>query len=112
MGFPWGGRDFRMVSKVFLQLRILDLSPNDVNYNPKEGFENLRKLKKYTKPLLIIHANEDGIIPIEEAKIMYEKSGSSRKEIWVVENANHNDIFMHARDNYFKKINDFINKIY
>jgi len=92
-------------------MRILDLTPNDVEYNPKYGFENLRKLVKYNGPLFIIHAQMDDIIPLEEGELMHEKSGSSQKEIWIIEHANHNNIMMYTHQEYFEKIKRFIDSI-
>ena len=92
-------------------MRILALSPSDVEYNPKDGFENLRKLVSYSKPILIIHADRDDIIPIDEARIMHKEVGSEKKELWVIEGANHNNILMHTQINYFKKIKSFIDSI-
>ena len=60
-------------------MRILALSPSDVEYNPKDGFENLRKLVSYSKPILIIHADRDDIIPIDEARIMHKEVGSEKR---------------------------------
>ena len=92
-------------------MRILDLEPGDVEYDPKYGFENLKKLEGYTGPIFIIHAQMDDIIPLDEGKLMHEKSGSMKKELWVVENADHNSILMHAQQEYFKKIKRFIDSI-
>ena len=92
-------------------MRILALSPSDVEYNPKDGFENLRKLVSYSKPILIIHADLDDIIPVDEARTMYKEVGSEKKELWVIEGANHNNILMHTQINYFKKIKSFIDNI-
>jgi len=92
-------------------MRILDLEPEDVAYDPKYGFENLRKLIEYTGPLFIIHAQMDDIISIDEGQLMHEKSGSDKKDLWVVESADHNNILMHAHAKYFKKIKRFIDSI-
>ena len=92
-------------------MRILGLSPSDVEYDSKYGFENLRKLISYSKPILIIHADRDDIIPIDEAQMMHKKTGSSKKELWVIEGADHNDILMHAKMNYFTRIKSFIDNI-
>ena len=92
-------------------MRILDLHPSDLEYDSTYGFENLRKFIAYSKPILIIHADRDDIIPIDEAQMIHEKVGSEKKELWVIEGANHNDILMHAKMNYFEKIKSFIDSI-
>jgi alpha-beta hydrolase superfamily lysophospholipase len=92
-------------------MRILDLEPDDVGYDPKYGFENLRKLTHYKGPLLIIHSEMDDIIHVNEAMLIHRESLSQNKEIWIVKNANHNNILMHAQKEYFKKIKMFIDSI-
>ena len=62
-------------------LRILDLEADDVDYNPAHGFDNLRKLTNYRGPLLVIHAQMDDIIPLEEAMLMHRDSLSKNKDI-------------------------------
>ena len=92
-------------------LQIFNINPIDINYNESDGFENLKKLKSYSKPLFVIHADLDHIIPIQEARIIEKEAASSKKELWVIENANHNDILMHTNREYFSRIERFINSI-
>ena len=92
-------------------LQIFNINPLDINYNESDGFENLKKLKSYSKPLFVIHADLDHIIPIQEARIIEKEAASSKKELWVIENANHNDILMHTNREYFSRIERFINSI-
>ena len=92
-------------------MKILDLEPDDVEYDPRQGFENLRKLVEYTGPLFIIHAQMDNIIPLDEGKLMHKKSGSTKKEMWIIESADHNNILLYVQQEYFKKIKRFIDSI-
>ena len=92
-------------------MNILGIVPSEINYDPKDGFENLKKIKSYTKPILIIHSENDDIIPLSEARVIYESVKSKNKKIWIIENANHNNIMMYAKMNYFKKIKSFIDNI-
>ena len=92
-------------------MRILELEPSDLEYNPEYGFENLRKITRYKGPLLVIHAEMDDIIPLDEATTMHRDSLSKNKDLWIIKNANHNDILMHTQQTYFKKIKMFIDSI-
>ena len=58
--------------------------------------------------MYFIHANMDHIIPLDEAKLMYKECGSSSKELFTAEGANHNNITMILGDTYFEKIKEFI----
>ncbi len=92
-------------------LDMFNINPIEINFNENDGFENLRKLQTYSKPLFIIHAEQDHIIPFSEAEIMKKESQASKKELWKIPNANHNDIIMHTKENYFIRIKDFINSL-
>ena len=91
-------------------LELMNIKPESINYSTLDGFENLSKLKKYKKPIYFIHADMDCIIPISEAELMLESCGSTNKDLFVVEGADHNNIIMIIRDTYFKKIKDFIDE--
>tara|TARA_Y100001970_G_scaffold281918_1_gene393695 strand:+ start:158 stop:910 length:753 start_codon:yes stop_codon:yes gene_type:complete len=92
-------------------LEMFNINPSEIDFQENDGFGNLKKLRFYSKPLLIIHAEKDHIIPINEAEFMHKESTSNKKELWVIPNANHNDIMMHTKENYFIKIRNFINSI-
>ena len=92
-------------------MKILGINPEDIGYKTKDGFENLKKISNYDGPLFIIHADQDDIIPLDEAKLMYNNSKSNKKELWVIDNANHNNILMHAQNQYFIRIKKFIDEL-
>ena len=75
------------------------------------SFENLKKITNYKGPLFIIHAEMDHIIPLDEAMKIHSESLSKNKDIWIIKDANHNNILMHTQQIYFKKIKMFIDSI-
>ena len=89
-------------------LSLRNIDPKDINFKLKDGFENLKKLKKYRKPILIIHADLDEIVPFSQADIMIIESGSEVKDLFKVNGAGHNNVIAVAREEYFIKIRDFI----
>ena len=92
-------------------LHLMGLDPKTIDYKLEDGFENLKKFKKYTKPLLVIHSDLDEIIPISQADMIMIECGSKSKKMFKVEGAGHNDIIAIARDHYFAHIRDFIEKL-
>ena len=92
-------------------MNILGINPEDIDYKAEDGFENLKKISNYDGPLFIIHADQDDIIPLDEAKLIYNNSKSNQKELWVIDNANHNNILMHTQNQYFIRIKKFIDKL-
>ena len=67
-----------------------------------------KKIKKYSGPLLVIHAEEDHIIPFEQGKKIISLSDSKNKKLISIPNANHNNILNINADLYFNEITKFI----
>ena len=88
----------------------MNINPVDVNFTLTDGFQNLKKLKNYKGKLLIIHADLDEIIPLSQAEMILLESPSENKQLYIVNGANHNNILITAREEYFKNIKEFIYK--
>mgnify|MGYP001218225020 CR=1 FL=1 len=95
----------------FSFLKLMQIEPTDINFKLEDGFMNLEKLKTYKKPLFIIHADLDDIIPFSQAEMILIESPSKIKNIFKVNGANHNNIIMIAREEYFIKIKSFIDSV-
>jgi len=72
------------------------------------GFINKVKIRSVHKPTLIIHGENDQIIPLQEGQELYENSGASDKNIFIVPGADHNDVMVVRQGQYFKAIEDFV----
>ena len=90
---------------------LWSLSPDSIGFELSDGFDNLSKIKQYKKPLLVIHAKLDHIVPFSEGELAYRSAGSENKKILVVESANHNNIIYCIGDEYFKDIRGFIDSL-
>ena len=71
------------------------------------GFGNHLKIKEVTIPTLIIHGDEDDIIPVTEGRMLYDLSGSQEKYSLYIPHAGHNDIMIIGLDMYMKSIAKF-----
>ena len=89
-------------------LDLVNITPESISFKLSDGFENLVKIQKYIKPLLIIHADLDDIVPFSQAELMLSESKSENKELFEIKGANHNNIIMISRNEYFNKIKSFI----
>lgn len=87
--------------------------PTDPNQN-EPGMEsgidriNLDKIARYPGPTLIIHAEQDDIIPLAHGKALYQASAAAVKDLRVIAGADHNTIFLIAGKSYFTLISRFI----
>ena len=73
-------------------LKLLGVDVQALGFAEETGFRNVDKIRHWKKPLLIIHAEFDQIIPFAEGQALYEASQSPEKTFIKVAGANHNDI--------------------
>jgi uncharacterized protein len=92
-------------------LSLLGVNLAALDFDEKNGFGNLDKIKTYKGPTLIIHAEMDHIIPFSDGKALFEASPSEKKTLLKIRSANHNDIFIHGFQQYMAAIDDLIHAI-
>lgn len=76
-----------------------------------KGPSNIAKISTYSGPLLIIHAEEDDIIPFHEGDDLFEASPSSAKRLLTVKHAGHNDIFYVGYREYLAALAELSRKL-
>jgi alpha-beta hydrolase superfamily lysophospholipase len=72
--------------------------------------ECLERIKKIFLPTLIIHGDHDSLVPLENAKAIYQHLGSQDKKLLIIPSATHNDIMLVGFKDYFNAIQQFIDK--
>jgi alpha-beta hydrolase superfamily lysophospholipase len=72
-----------------------------------DPINNIGKMTLMSVPLLIIHGEEDTLIPVEEGQALHDASPATLKTIKRVRGAGHNDLLYYAEE-YFAAIADFI----
>jgi len=85
-------------------LRVLGVDPDAIGFKEVIGFQNDVKIKSYDKPALIIHAEQDHIIPFSEGQALYDACTASDKFLLKIPQANHNDIFMRGLSEYMAAV--------
>ncbi|MFN3075643.1 MAG: alpha/beta hydrolase [Alphaproteobacteria bacterium] len=83
--------------------RIGDLHFTDGD-DARYGFDNLGKIARVTLPTLLLHGEEDWIIPVSDARALHRQSGAVNKRLLTVPGAGHNDLLMLGRRAYFEAI--------
>ena len=73
-----------------------------------DGFGNLAKIARVTVPTLIIHGQRDRIIPVGDARALYDQSGAPQKQLLTVPGAGHNDLLAVDPAGYFGAIRSFV----
>jgi alpha-beta hydrolase superfamily lysophospholipase len=72
--------------------------------------ECLERIKKIFVPTLIIHGERDSLVPVENAKEIYQHLGAEEKELLIIPSATHNDIMLAGLKDYFKAIQQFVGR--
>jgi len=71
-------------------------------------FQNKVKIRSVNRPTLIIHGENDQIIPVQEGKELYENSAARDKRLLIVPGADHNDVMVVRQAEYFQAIEDLV----
>jgi pimeloyl-ACP methyl ester carboxylesterase len=85
-------------------LTLVGVNVEALGFVEEEGFRQVDKIRQWTKPLLVIHAEFDHIIPFAEGLALYEACPSTQKTLLKVPGANHNDILSVGFDAYMKAV--------
>ncbi|MCA1765491.1 MAG: alpha/beta hydrolase, partial [Desulfobulbaceae bacterium] len=92
-------------------LRALGIDVDSLGITEEAGFGNLLKIGSFTKPVLILHAQNDQIIPISEAADLHAESGSASKELQMIPGADHNNILQVTGPMYYEVIGRFVGRL-
>ena len=87
------------------------LSAGHPVWEKSQGFFSKDKVRVITKPTLIIHAEFDSLIPVEEAKVLYEHAASPQKKLVIIPGADHNDLMYTGMELYFNSITEFVKSL-
>ncbi len=80
--------------------------PQSLHFLGKNDFESARKLRSVRSPVLIAHGDPDPVIPVSEARLLYE-AANEPKRILIFPGAGHN-VFGSVGDPYLNQVADFI----
>lgn len=92
-------------------LQLLGVNPQTLGFTEEAGFNHLAKIRTWHKPLLIIHAQFDQIIPYRDAQALYDACPSREKTLVQIPGANHNDLFLVGLEQYLQAITTFVAKL-
>jgi hypothetical protein len=89
-------------------LRLLGIDAERIGYSDGHGFGNVDKIRKVTRPTLVIHAENDHIIPFSDGEDLYNACGATDKTFLPIPGANHNDILFKGFKPYMKAVKTLI----
>ena len=73
----------------------------------KDSYDNAANLKHYNKPVAVLMADSDEIIPNKQTLAFYE-SISTPKRLWVFKNAGHNSWPISPVEKWWREVTEFV----
>lgn len=93
-----------------MMTRLFRVTGKEITPEFLENYSNDTRIRKFFKPVLVIHGTADWIIPFIQGKLIYENIPDRiEKKLILIEGAGHNNIFSYE-DEYITAMKEFINK--
>ncbi len=92
-------------------LRVLGVDLESIGFEEEEGFRNLDKIREFLRPVLIIHAEYDHLIPFTDGQALYEACPASDKRLVKIAGANHNDLLYVGFSEYMGAVGALADKL-
>lgn len=78
---------------------------------PGDRFKNLKLIRSIHTPLLVIHGENDEVIPVSHGRKLVAASPAADKKFVPIPGAGHNDIFLVAGDEIVRDIANFARRV-
>lgn len=93
-----------------MMTRLFRVTGQEITPEFLNTYSNDTRIRKFSKPVLVIHGTADWIIPSFQGKLIYENVPNGiEKELILIEGAGHNNIFSYG-DEYLTPMKEFISK--
>ncbi len=91
-----------------MMTRLFRVSGPDITPDGLSEYSNDTRIRKFQKPVLVIHGTNDWIIPYQQGKLIYENVPEGvEKKMVLIEGAGHNNIFS-FKEEYTTPLKEFI----
>ncbi|GBC60142.1 alpha/beta hydrolase [Desulfonema ishimotonii] len=92
-------------------LQLLGVNIRAIGFEEKKGFRNADKIRRFEGPTLIIHAEQDHIIPVSDGETLYHASQSPDRHLLKIPGANHNDLLYVGFSAYMTAVEMIADKV-
>ena len=94
---------------------IRDMSKVVLPYFPirsllRTRYETVKKLPELYVPLLIVHGDQDEVVPLEQAQRLLE-AANPPKRLYTIHGAHHNDTYIVGGEAYFRTLDEFLRRL-
>lgn len=92
-------------------LELLGVNARRLGFREEEGFRNTDKMHGFPNPVLIIHAENDHIIPFSDAQELFDAATSPDKTLVRIRGADHNTLLDRGFREYMAAVKAFSNRV-
>lgn len=90
---------------------LLGIHMERMGIREEKGLSNIDKIRTFTKSTLIIHAENDHIIPYADGQALYDASTAEDKRLLSIPGADHNTIFLRGMSEYMEAVNALVKRV-
>lgn len=81
-----------------------------ISIAPFDKMNNARRMKNVRCPVLVIHGEQDRVIPFWQGKRLYELAPDPKQSLWVP-GAGHDDVLLEAGESYWQAWSNFCSSL-
>lgn len=78
---------------------------------PRDRFPNLKRIRSFKRPLLVIHGEQDEVIPVSHGRELVDACASPDKKFHPIPGARHNDLFQIGGGVIFPLVRGFAERV-
>ena len=90
--------------------KMLGVDLEAMGLTEEATFNNVGKIREFTKPTFILHGQYDQLIPLWQAETLQAECGAKSKEFQIIPGADHNSLIATVGQMYFQAIKKFVEK--
>jgi len=92
-------------------LRLVGVDVDRLGISDKDDLQNIEKIRRFDKPVLIIHAEYDHIIPFSDGQGLFSANHSPDKTFLKIPGADHNTIFAVGMNEYLREVRKLVDRV-
>ena len=96
---------FALLARLGVRVRGADVDET------RDGFGNPAKIARVATRTLVIHGQDDVLIPASDGQELYRRCAASDKQLLLIPRAGHNDLMMVGMTEYFEAIRAFVHDV-
>ena len=81
-----------------------------LHYMVRGKYDSLSRIKDVSCPVLVIHGQNDPLVPLKQAQKLFEEAGEP-KQFYLILGAAHNDTYQVGGDSYFRVLGEFVSSL-